>query len=243
MGLQSHYTLLQATLLTLIKTKRSGDFVVAIVESNTTLVLYPELAGTRITPAEFDAAEQLDEWHNYELVRGVLVVTPPVSEGERGPNDELGYLLRVYRDSHPKGAALNETLPEHLIRTPHSRRRADRVIWAGLGRKPNFVRDLPQIAIEFVSEGKRSFQRDYDDKREEYLAAGLVEYWIIDRFRRVMTVVRAGRRKPKEILVHEHEAYQTPLLPGFELPLTKLLTVADEMEQSRSSDPLESNDD
>jgi Uma2 family endonuclease len=130
------------------------------------------------------------------------------------------------------GAALDLTVPEHLIRTPDSRRRADRVIWTGLGRTPNTRQDQPTIAIEFVSASKRNFQRDYLDKRDEYLSAGVLEYWIIDRFRRRMTVVRGRAEQVTEMVITEQETYTTPLLPGFALPLAQLLAVADAVEQA-----------
>jgi Uma2 family endonuclease len=157
-------------------------------------------------------------------------VVPLPAVEERAPNDQLAYLLHSYQDYHPQGDALDLTLPEHLIRTPDSRRRADRVIWTGLGRIPNTRQDQPTIAIEFVSASKRDFQRDYIDKRDEYLRAGVLEYWIIDRFRRRMTVVRGGADPMTEIVITEQDTYTTPLLPGFELPLAQLLAVADALE-------------
>jgi Uma2 family endonuclease len=125
------------------------------------LKLTPELAGILLSPEEFDTIEDCDELYNYELVHGVLVVAPPPDIGEREPNEQLGHLLRSYKDQHPQGAALNLTVSEHSIRTPDSRRRADRVIWTGLGRIPDTRRDQPTIAIEFVSASRRDFLRDY----------------------------------------------------------------------------------
>jgi Uma2 family endonuclease len=202
----------------------------SVLEAPISLKLAPELAGIRLSPEEFDAVEECDEQYNYELVHGVLVVAPPPAVGERGPNDQLGYLLRFYKEQHPQGAALDLTLPEHLIRTPDSRRRADRVIWTGLGRLPNTRQDQPTIAIEFVSASRRDFQRDYLDKRDEYLRAGGWEYCIIDRFRRRMTVVRGGADPVTELVMTEPDTYATPWLPGFELPLAQLLAVADALE-------------
>ncbi len=189
--------------------------------------LTPELAGILLSPEEFDAIEDCDELYTYELVHGVLVVAPPPEVGEREPNDQLGYLLRFYKDHHPQGLALDLTLPEHRILTPNSRRRADRVIWAGLGRLPDTRRDQATIAIEFVSAGKRDVQRDYVTKRDAYLRAGVREYWIIDRFQRRMTVMRGGTDPVTELVIGEQATYPTPLLPGFELPLAQLLVVAD----------------
>ncbi len=198
--------------------------------------LTPEMAGMRMSPEEFDAVEEWDEDYIYELVEGVLVVVPPVSENERGPNEMLGYLLLDYKEHHPQGSALDLTLPENQIKTPRSRRRADRVIWTGLGRLPNARKHRPTIAIEFVSAGKRSVQRDYVQKRDEYLVAGLQEYWIIDRFRRRMTVYRRDGDEVVELIVREEELYRTPLLPGFELPLGRLLELSDALEQAEADD-------
>jgi Uma2 family endonuclease len=195
------------------------------IEIETPLVLGPELAGTLMTPEEFDAVEDCDDQWVYELIKGVLVVSPPPLEAERGPNETLGYWLLLYRDYHRRGKTMDATLPEQYIRTRGSRRRGDRVIWAGLGRQPNPRRDKPTIVVDFVSAGKRSRRRDYLEKRKEYLAAGVVEYWIVDRFRRIMTVYRS--RKPEQI-IQENEIFRPSLLPGFELPLAHLLAVADQ---------------
>jgi Uma2 family endonuclease len=196
----------------------------ASVAKEAKVVLGPELAGTLMTPEEFDAVKEWDENYVYELIHGVLIVSPPPLESERDPNDELGYLLRSYKYSHPQGPALDLTLPEQWVRTKDSRRRADRIIWAGLGRQPNPRRDKPTIAVEFVSRGKRSRIRDYEEKKREYRDLGIEEYWIIDRFRRTLTV---SRKRGRDLVIHEGQTYTTRLLPGFELDLARLLAVAD----------------
>ena len=196
----------------------------------------PEMAGTRMSPQEFDAVEEWAEDYYYELVQGVLVVVPPPSESERGPNELLGRWLLNYQEDHPQGAALDFTLPENTVATPSSRRRADRVIWTGLGRLPNVKRDRPTIAVEFVSAGKRNVRRDYLQKREEYLDSGLEEYWIIDRFRRRMTVYRREHDQIVELVIGEQELYSTPRLPGFQLRLAKLLAISDALDQAAADE-------
>ena len=186
-------------------------------------------AGLRMTPEEFDAIKEgdYDELYRYELIDGVLVVNAIPLESQASPNDFLGYRLNKYRYEHPNGWILDETLPERYIRLPNSRRLADRVIWAGLGRRPNPKVDPPTIAVELVSAGKRNRKRDYETKRDEYLAAGVIEYWIIDRFQRTMTVYRATGGAPSVRVVAEHEVFETDLLPGFQLSLGQLLAQAD----------------
>ena len=89
---------------------------------------------------------------------------------------------------------------------------------------------MPTIVAEFVSEGRRNRHRDYVEKRAEYLAAGVREYWIIDRFERTLTACRADG---PDVCVGENESYTTPLLPGFELSVGRLLQVADRWSQSK----------
>jgi len=185
----------------------------------------PDSAGLHLSLREFDRADFAHGWR-YELIDGVLVVTPPPLEEERGPNDELGHLLRTYKDSHPDGHHLNDTLPERTVRTARNRRRADRVIWAGLGRPPRRG-EKPSIVAEFVSAGKRDRLRDLEEKRDEYMELSVGEYWIIDRFERHMIVYSKQGKKIGKQIIHESETYSTSLLPGFVLPLGKLLALAD----------------
>jgi Uma2 family endonuclease len=63
--------------------------------------------------------------------------------------------------------------------------------------------------------------RDYEEKREEYLSIGVVEYWVFDRFERQMSVYRKGKRTR---VVKEHQSYESQLLPGFVLEIDALLS-------------------
>jgi Uma2 family endonuclease len=189
------------------------------------LRLSPRSAGLLLTPAEFDRARFREGWR-YELLNGVLVVSPIPSRKERDPNEELGYWLRQYRDSHPQGSSLDLTLAEEEIQTKQNRRKADRAIWAGLGRDPG-EGETPTIVAEFVSEGKVNQERDYVAKRAEYREIGVREYWVIDRFRRTMTVFNFSGESDQERVIAEQQIYTTPLLSGFELPLARLLILAD----------------
>jgi Uma2 family endonuclease len=187
-----------------------------------------------MTPKEFDAVKIYDQRYRYELIRGVLVVTPIAAAGETDPNEELGYLLRFYREQNPQGKALDKTLPQQYIRTRTGRRLVDRLMWCGLGRVPELEKDLPTIAVEFVSKARRDRDRDYVVKRREYKRLQISEYWIIDRFRRIMTVIINVPGEVKEQVVKEGETYSTPRLPGFELPLSRLLGVADTWKKKRT---------
>jgi|SRR5581483_4341513 len=178
------------------------------------LVLGPDSAGSTLTVREFDRADFVEGWR-YELIHGVLVVSPTPHEEERDPNDALGAWLRWYQERDPRGSNL---------------------IWAGLGRSPRRG-EPPQIIAEFVSAGKRDRKRDYEEKRAEYMEIGVIEYLIIDRFERTLTVFFKQGKKIKKRIVREGEIYTTPLLPGFELPLAKLLALADDWQAPNTAAP------
>ncbi|MBM3996114.1 MAG: hypothetical protein FJ303_18485 [Planctomycetes bacterium] len=190
--------------------------------------------GILMSPEEFDKAdyEDFDPGFDYELINGVLVVSPIPMRQETDPNEELGHMLRSYRESHPFGMALDKTLPEQYLRCGRNRRKADRVVWAGLGRLPR-KGETPTIAVEFVSSRKRDREFDYDTKREEYRKAKVHEYWGIDRFERIMTVhiIHNGFRKK---VVTAKQSYRTKLLPGFELPIARLFALADQWDEDET---------
>lgn len=79
--------------------------------------------------------------------------------------------------------------------------------------------------------------RDYEQKRDEYLAAGVREYWVIDRSRRILTVYRPGLVGPTHQVVTDRDTYQTDLLPGFLLPLARLLAKTDDRPRRRRREP------
>ncbi|HMF19743.1 MAG TPA: Uma2 family endonuclease [Gemmataceae bacterium] len=188
-------------------------------------IIGPGANGTVMTPQEFDRAEFEEGWR-YELINGVLIVSPIPSLKEVDPNEELGYLLRKYQAEHPRGSSLDFTAPERTIHTKNNRRRVDRAIWAGLGRLPR-KNEPPTVLAEFVSKGKRNRQRDYETKRDEYMEIKVAEYWIIDRFDRCMVVFTTQGGKIRKRVIRENQVYKTHVLPGFVVPLARLLALAD----------------
>ncbi len=192
-------------------------------EVSPTRPLGPWANGMELSPEEYDAATEWEPGYRYELVKGLLIVTPPADFGERSPNDYLGYLLWSYAEHHPHGKALSETAPEQEVKIGTQRRRMDRAIWIGLDRPVDPETDVPSIALEFVSDTSRDRRRDFVVKRREYASIGIAEYWILDRFRRTLTAIQGDDMQ----VVKEGEIYRPARLPGFELPVSKLLARAD----------------
>jgi Uma2 family endonuclease len=82
----------------------------------------------------------------------------------------------------------------------------------------------PELVIEVVSVGGE--RRDYVEKRDDYLQAGVQEYWIVDAQRHgVLVLSRTGSAWQERIV--SGGSYSTPVLPGFALNCTAIFAAAD----------------
>jgi Uma2 family endonuclease len=83
---------------------------------------------------------------------------------------------------------------------------------------------LPDIVVEVVS--SRSEERDYVEKREEYLSLPIKEYWIFDLDPQEMLVLRRWGKRIVERIVRPSEIYKTRMLPGFEFDCAAVFEAA-----------------
>ncbi len=173
--------------------------------------------GRRMTLEEFREAEGTPG-HRYELARGVLEVTEVPGDPHWQILDNLHETLSRYRREHPgliarlgHGSEIRFRIPElDLDRHPDIG-----VVLSGAPRDER-GRPRPSLAIEIVSPGKESRARDYVAKREDYLAWGIQEYWIVDpRLRQVIVLIRRDGPAWEERVFRDDEPIGSELLPGF----------------------------
>ena len=99
-----------------------------------------DFQGSRITPptppSQGGGKGSLSRRHSIARNKNTRleIVPPTLSTPTFHPPSVL---LHLYRMQHLQGSALDDTLSEQHVSTHDSSRRADRVIWAGLGRAPN----------------------------------------------------------------------------------------------------------
>ncbi len=188
--------------------------------------------GRRMTLDEFLDAEA-EEGYRFELARGVLEVTEV-------PDDDHGYVLwnleKVvvgYDQAHPgiilragEASGFRLWLPGMI-----SGRNPDYAIVLRGAPKDRRGRRRVAIAFEVVSEGDEARTRDYLTKREEYLAYGLLEYWILDPIERKVTVlVRNGDVWEQQVFIDGQSA-QGLALPGLVVPVANLWAVPPDDEE------------
>jgi Uma2 family endonuclease len=152
--------------------------------------------------------------------------------------------LPMVKLSHGRIAKFISELLSSFVRTGS----LGEVLWApvairigpGLLREPDILYLSPQripkedippdgadLVMEVVSEGLDNRRRDFERKREEYAAAGIPEYWIVDPEFETITVLTLSDGTYK---VHgEFGRGQTAtsvLLPGFGIDVTAAFAAA-----------------
>ena len=173
---------------------------------------------------EFIEADFREGWL-YELARGIVIVTevPGIHHGRIV--SRFSELFVVYDISHRGVINYRACGGEGRLRFPvmKSDRHPDQAIY--LHPEPEgpgiWSRWVPEIVVEVVS--ATGEDRDYVEKREEYLLAGVQEYWILDpKRRRMLALVRRGDTW-EERLFGEDGIHRTELLPGLEARVGELL--------------------
>lgn len=131
-----------------------------------------------------------DDGNRYELVRGELLVTPPPSAAHEHIASVLRSLLEPYVAAEKVGRIFG---PRAVVQIEDSEVEPDLMIRPMAGRADGAwaTQPLPVLVVEIVSES--SWRRDHVMKRNFYLEIGIPEYWIADRERRSLTVVKPGR--------------------------------------------------
>ena len=177
--------------------------------------------GRVMTLDEFFEAEE-EEGYRYELARGVLEVT-------QVPNDPHGLIewailqsISDYSRAHPGHVWRCGGSGSFRLWLPGmtSGRNPDVSVVLQGAPKDHQGRRIPALAIEIVS--PRGEARDYETKREEYLAYGLLEYWIVDPSLRKVTVLSRNGDVWAARVFQEEQQIVSLVLPGFTTKVAEL---------------------
>ncbi len=179
--------------------------------------------GRRMSIDEFMEAD-VEEGYRYELARGVLEVTYVPGEPHGLIVWKLLRMILAFDASHPGRIFRAGCASEFRLWLPTviSGRNPDiAIVLHNTPKDPRGWRP-PILVMEVVSEGSEARERDYVIKREEYLAFGIREYWIVDPEARTVTVlVRDGDAWIEQVFRAAEQATST-ILPGLAIALPDL---------------------
>lgn len=182
----------------------------------------------RFTQQEFFAWLQRrpdSDINHYELIRGRIVMSPPAGWPHGALGSRINARLYLIVEQHRLGVVQDSSagydLPSGDTLEPDvsfiSRSRFDAGPAPVRGR---FLGIVPDLAVEILS--RSTARRDRTEKKAIYEQCGVVEYWIVDPDRRVVTVYQlddgrygAGTRV-RSGLIRSH------VLPQLELTVDEL---------------------
>ena len=180
-------------------------------------------AGVKLTYDDFLLFP--DDGMRHELIDGEHYVTPSPNTKHQTVSVTLTVLIGGWLEANPIGrlyhAPFDVVFTRFDVVEPDllylSNDRAASVL------TPQHVRGAPELVIEIGSPGTRA--RDETKKRALYEREGVAEYWFVDP---EIDVVRIYRRsgdqfaRVMELSREANDVLTTPLLPGLELPLSRL---------------------
>ncbi len=199
-----------------------------MADATTTIRIGPADHGRRMSFDDFRDAEA-EPGYGYELARGVVQVV----DIPGGTHADVTAAIRRELDWYWRGQLDRIRLvaggAECRVESPAliSERHPDCAVY--LSARPNvdppWAVWVPEIVMEVVSKGGE--KRDYEDKREDYLAAGVTEYWIVDPKKRSMLALTRRGDTWVEQTLDATGVYETRLLPEFVLRLADVFAPLD----------------
>jgi len=180
-------------------------------------------AGVKLTYDDFLLFP--DDGMRHELIDGEHYVTPSPNTKHQTVSMTLAVLVGGWLEANPIGRVYHAPFDVVFTRFDVVEPDLLYVSNARLGDvlTPQHVRGAPDLVIEIGSPGTRV--RDETKKRALYEREGVAEYWFVDpEIDVVRTYRRAGDRfgRVMELSREANDVLTTPLLPGLELPLTRL---------------------
>ena len=167
-----------------------------------------------------------DDGLRHELIDGEHYVTPSPNTKHQGISINLTVLIGSWLERNPIGRLFhapfdvvfsNFDVVEPDLLYLSNERAADALT-------PLHVRGVPELVIEIASPATR--KRDETVKRRLYEQTGVSEYWVVDAEINTMRVYRRegdGFARVVEFSADGADVLTTPLLPGLEIPLARVL--------------------
>ena len=151
-----------------------------------------------------------DDGNTYEVIRGVLFVTPAPDPGHETILARLTRILDPYVARNKLGLVYH---PHAVLRFEDSEVEPDLMVrqpWRSVGNDWENA-PLPSLIVEVLSPSTRN--RDRKEKRTFYGDARIPEYWIVDPEHKTVTVVARNEldQMARELLIWYPADAEEPL--------------------------------
>ena len=165
-----------------------------------------------------------DDFNRYELMEGVIVVSPPPGLTHQRALGNLLTILNIFLSKHPIGEVFTTpgvTFNQHNSVIPDitylSHARLAEVV------SRDHIEGPPELMIVFVSPGSTNARRDRVLKRQVYGKQGIQEYWIVDPRKRTVEIYRLHKNSLELVIsLSDEDRITTPLLPSLAIPVSSV---------------------
>jgi Uma2 family endonuclease len=185
--------------------------------------MMPASQGVKLTYDDF--VQFPDDGLRHELIDGEHYVTPSPNTKHQSVSINLTVVIGSWLERNPIGrlfhAPFDVVFSKYDVVEPDllylsNARAADALT-------PLHVRGVPELVIEIGSPGTR--KKDETVKRRLYERTGVSEYWVVDP--EIDTIRVYGREadgfaRVVELSAEAGDVLTTPLLPGLEIPLSRV---------------------
>jgi Uma2 family endonuclease len=164
-----------------------------------------------------------DDGYNYELIDGVVIMSPSPSPKHQAITSEILAQIHWYLRTHRLGRVFAE-LDVHLGTGPTGGDLVYKpeVIFIRSERRPEMLDKIagaPELVVEVISRGSRRL--DSQTKKADYERFGVQEYWLADPERKRITFYRLIEGRFEEVSP-AGTAFTSRAVPGFVLDLTPI---------------------
>lgn len=177
-----------------------------------------------------------DAGSGYELVRGRLQELNMSTESSR-VGGEIHFHVRTFLARHPLGMVFPQetgfrcfsadpTDPDR-VRKPDAAYISFATLPRARYKRDGFCEAVPDIVAEVVS--PNDTVREVDNKRQEWLRAGVKEVWVLNPD---LSTIHVYQNTGGVAFLGERDTLSTSLLPGFAVPVAELFHVPDEPPQA-----------
>jgi len=169
-------------------------------------------------PLRFESEEAFEAWCDEDIraeyLNGKVIMHCPAGADHEDEVMWVGPLLRFFIDQHVLGRLFGSNVQ---IRLQPGKRRVPDLVFVAKERleiiRPTYLDGAPDLVVEFVSDD--STVRDWREKYWEYEAAGVKEYWVIDRRLKRMDLNILGEDQKYAAAEAPEGKLFSKVLPGF----------------------------
>jgi Uma2 family endonuclease len=182
-----------------------------VIEGTARQIAYPKYSGLRLSADDF--MELPDDGHRYELINGVMLMTPPPSF----EHSDLAAEVHAQLIEYVRPRRLGKLFSEPGLRLGPDRVYQPDIAFYATGRTAGTKKLLaiaPDLVVEFLSPRTRA--KDLNTKREDYEQFGVQEYWAIGRDEAWKFVLRDGKYAAEEV---KGDRIVSEVIAGFTLDL------------------------